>query len=233
MNRAKTKRFLWHWFGYAIRDAAARAFGWPTLLGAALLGYGLPKAAIAAIPNQIANNVAVAVASWIVGFAAYLFAALFKAHSRIEPLAVKVTDDVRSPDVGSHHQAGGYNVAVVVRNRSDAHLKDCAAYLMNAPKADGSTGPRFVEKFDLPPKSKKTVLVAYWFSREPFHPDDKDIGLHGPVGESFDGNVSRIRGPAAILHVRIHPRDADSKDVHCRVWIDGSERRLRAAPLPR
>lgn len=231
MNRAKTKRSLWHWFRNAIRDAA-KAFGWPTLLGAALLGYLLPKAGIAAIPNQIANNVAVAAASWIVGFAAYLSAALFKAHSRIEPLAVKVTDDARSPDVGSHHQVRGYNVAVVVRNRSDAHLKDCAAYVMNAPQADGSTGPRFVEKFDLPPKSKKTVFVAYWFSREPFHPDDKDIRLSGPVSESFNGNVCRIRGPAAILHVRIDPQDLGSKDVYCRVWIDESVRRLRAAALP-
>jgi hypothetical protein len=103
---------------------------------------------------------------------------------------------------------------------------------MNAPQADGSTGPRFVEKFDLPPKSKKIVFVAYWFSREPFHPDDKDIGLSGPVSESFDGNICRHPGPAAILHIRIDPQDSDAKDVHCRVWIDEIERRLRAAALP-
>jgi hypothetical protein len=232
MNRPKNKRFLRQRFRYAMSDAADKALRWPTRLSAALLGYVLPKTLIAAIPSQITNDVAVAAACWIIGFAVHLLAALFKAHSRIAPLAVKVTDDVRSPDVGSHHQVRGYNVAVIVRNRSDAHLKDCAAYVMNAPQADGSTGPRCVEKFDLPPKSKKTVFVAYWFSREPFRSDDKDIGLTGVVSERFDGNVCGIRGPAAILHVRIDPRDANSKDVHCRVWIDENVRRLRAAPLP-
>jgi hypothetical protein len=232
MNTANTKRFQWHWFRYAIRDAAAQAFGWPAVAGAALLGYVIPKLGIAAIPNQIADNAAIAAASGIIGFAAYLFAALFKAYSRIEPLAVTVTDDIQSPDFAFHHQVRCYNAAVIVRNRSDVHLKDCIAHVMNAPQADGSTGPRFIEKFDLPPKSEKTVFIAYWSSRELPYGDDNDIGLIGPVGNCFDGNTCRIPGPAARLHIRIHQQDSDSKDVCCRVWIDGSERRLRAAPLP-
>jgi|UniRef100_UPI0038BA2750 hypothetical protein len=232
MNTANTRHFLWHWCRYAIRDAAARAFGWPTLVSAAVFGYLLPKVGIGAISNQIESNVAVAVVSWAIGFVVYLFAGFFKAHRLLRPLAVTVTDDVRSPDFAFHDQVRGHNVAVIARNRSDVHLKDCIAYVMNAPQGDGSVSPRFVEKFDLPPKSNKTVFVAYWFSRELPNTDDKDIGLNGPSGACFGGNVCGVPGPAAILHIRIHPQDADSKDLCCRVWIDESARRLRAAQLP-
>ncbi|MFM0441414.1 hypothetical protein PQQ84_33665 [Paraburkholderia strydomiana] len=83
MNRPKNKRFLRQWFRYAMSDAADKALGWSTLLSAALLGCVLPKTLIAAISSQITNDVAVAAACWIIGFAVHLLAALFKAHSRI------------------------------------------------------------------------------------------------------------------------------------------------------
>ncbi|MBB5508724.1 hypothetical protein [Paraburkholderia atlantica] len=233
MNTTNTKRFLWHWCRYAIRDAAAQAFGWPTLVSAAVLGYLLPKLGVGAISNQIANNIAIAVVSWAVGFAVYLFAAFFKAHRFTAPLALSITDDVRSPDFTCNDQIRGYSVAAIVQNRSDVHWKDCTAHVMNAPLCDGSTGPRFVEKFDLPPKSKKTVYIAYWFSRKPPNPDDKDIGLTGPVAACWGGNVCRVPGSGTNLHIRIRPQDAASKDVHCRVWIDTAARRLRAAQSDR
>ncbi|MDP9582251.1 UNVERIFIED_ORG: hypothetical protein J2791_001533 [Burkholderia contaminans] len=214
-----------------MRDAVAQAFGWPTLLSAAVLGYILPKVGIGDIPNQITNNLAIAVASWAIGFVVYLFAACLKAYWRIVPLNLSITDDVRSPDFTFNDQFRGYSVATIVQNKSDVHL-NCNAYVMNAPQHDGSTGPRFVEKFDLPPKAKKTVFVAYWFSREPPHTDDKDIRLSGPTGSGFGGNMCWVSGTAARLHVRINPQDGDSKDVYCRVWIDTATRRLRAQQLP-
>ncbi|WP_175787139.1 hypothetical protein [Burkholderia anthina] len=214
-----------------MRDAVAQAFGWPTLLSAAVLGYILPKVGIGDIPNQITNNLAIAVVSWAIGFVVYLFAACLKAYWRIVPLTLSITDDLRSPDFTFNDQFRGYSVATIVQNKSDVHL-NCNAYVMNAPQHDGSTGPRFVEKFDLPPKAKKTVFVAYWFSREPPHTDDKDIRLSGPTGSGFGGNMCWVSGAAARLHVRIHPQDGDSKDVYCRVWIDTATRRLRAQQLP-
>lgn len=149
----------------------------------------------------------------------------------MDPLTLSITDAVRSPDFTFNDQIHGYSVATVVQNRSDVHWKDCTAHVMNAPLYDGSTGPRFVEKFDLPPKSKKTVYIAYWFSRESPNPDDKDIGLTGPVAACFGGNVCRVPGSGTNLHIRIRPQEADSKDVHCRVWIDTAARRLRAEQL--
>ncbi|WP_318833485.1 hypothetical protein [Burkholderia cepacia] len=231
MQTGTVGRFLWHWLRYAMRDAVAQAFGWPTLLSAAVLGYILPKVGIGDIPNQIANNLAIAAVSWAIGFVVYLFAACLKAYWRIVPLTLSITDDVRSPDFTFNDQFRGYSVATIVQNRSDVHW-NCNAYVMNAPQHDGSTGPRFVEKFDLPPKAKKTVFVAYWFSREPPHADDKDIRLSGPTGSGFGGNMCWVPGTAARLHVRVHPQDAGSKDIYCRVWIDTATRQLRAQQLP-
>ena len=181
--------------------------------------------------DQLTSNVVGAVGGFVVGVVFYAIVGVFKTRRYMQPLALSITDEVRSPDFTFNAQFRGYSVATIVQNRSDVFLKDCSAYVMNAPLYDGSTGPRFVEKFDLPPKSKRTVFIAYWFSRQPPNPDDKDIGLTGPVDACFGGNVCRVTGPA-ILRVRIHPQDLDSKDVCCRVWIDGSERRLKAAPMP-
>jgi hypothetical protein len=93
MNAGTARGFVWHWLRYAIRDAATQAFGWPTVLSAALLGYLLPKIGIGTISNPIANNVAIASVSWAIGFGVYLFAALFKAYYCVAPLTVNVTDD--------------------------------------------------------------------------------------------------------------------------------------------
>ena len=232
MNIANVRRFVWQWFRYTIRDAFAQTFGWPTLFGGWIGGFFLVKFGIGALSGQVANNIVAAAGGLLIGFAAYVVAGFFKARRHMDPLTLSITDDVRSPDFTFNDQFRGYNVAAIVQNRSDVHLKDCIAYVMNAPQHDGSTGMRFVEKFDLPPKSKKTVFVAYWFSREPPNTDDKDIGLTGPVSASFGGNVYRVPSLAAMLHIRIHPQDADGKNVHCRVWVDTTARRLRAEQLP-
>ena len=120
----------------------------------------------------------------------------------------------------------GRAIRPIVQNRSDVHLKDCIAYVRNAPQHDGSRLPRFVETFDLPPKSKKTVVVAYWFSPELRNTDDKD------AGNCFGGNVCRVPGTETNLHIRIDPQDAESKHVHCRMWVDTSAGKLRAEQLP-
>lgn len=232
MNSRKTWRFLLQWCHFAIRDAAAQAFGWPTIASAVLLVYFLPLFGVRAIPNQIANNLAIAAASMMIALVVYVFAGFFKAYRLMKPLVVTATDDVRSPDFAFHEKVRGYNVTVVVSNRSVAHLRDCVAYVTNAPCSDGSVRPRFVEKFDLPPKCNKNIFIAYWFSRESPNLDDKDIGLTGPTSATFGGNVCRVPGPEAILHVKIEAPDVDSKDIRCRVWIDGTSRRLKALQLP-
>lgn len=222
------RRWLW----YTIHDAFAQTFGWLTLFGTSFGGLILAKFGIPATNDPLTNNVIGACGGFVIGLGFYAIVGFFKTRQYMQPLVLTVADDVRSPDFAFTNQFRGYSVATIVQNRSDVHLKDCSAYVMNAPLYDGSTGSRFVEKFDLPPKSKKVVFVAYWFSRELPNPDDKDIGLVGPVGACFGGNICRHPGPAAILHIRIDPQDSDAKDVHCRVWIDESERRLRAAALP-
>lgn len=202
------------------------------MFGSSSGGYILAKIGVRVSSDLLTSNVVGAVGGFVVGVGVYAIVGFSKTRRYMQPLVLSVADDVRSPDFTFNDQFRGYSVATIVQNRSDVHLKDCSAYVMNAPLYDGSTGPRFVEKFDLPPKSKKTVFIAYWFSREPPNPDDKDIGLTGPVGACFGGNVCRVPGTETILHIRIHPQEMDAKDVCCRVWIDESERRLRAAPLP-
>lgn len=234
MNWKQTRLFMRRWFWYTIRDAFAQTFGWLTLFGTSFGGLILTKVGIRATNDPLTNNVVGAVGGFVIGLGVYAIVGFFKTRRYMQPLVLSVTDEARSPDFAFNDQFRGYNVAAIVQNRSDVYLKDCTAHVMNAPLYDGSIGPRFIEKFDLPPKSKKTVFVAYWWSREPPNPDDKDIGLCGPVSGGFGGIMCRVPGPAAILHIRIqiHPQDVDSKDVRCRAWIDESERRLRAAPLP-
>jgi hypothetical protein len=231
MNWKRTRLFMGRWLWYTIHDAFAQTFGWLTLFGGSFGGFALAKFGVLATNDQLTANVVGAVGGFVIGVGVYAIVGFFKTRRYIQPLVLAVADDVRSPDFTFNDQFRGYSVATIVQNRSDMHLKDCSAYVMNAPQYDGLTGPRFVEKFDLPPKSKKKVFIAYWFSRELPNPDDKDIGLTGPVGACFGGNACRVPGPVAILHIRIHPQDMDAKDVCCRVWIDESERRLRAAPL--
>lgn len=223
--------FMRRWLWYTIHDAFAQTFGWLTLFGSSFGGFVLSKFGVHVSSDPFVSNVVGAAGGFVIGVGFYAVAGFIKTQRYMQPLVVTVADDVRSPDFAFNDQFRSYSVAAIVQNRSDVDLKDCSAYVMNAPLYDGSTGPRFVEKFDLPPKAKKSVFVAYWFSRESPNPDDKDIGLVGPISASFGGNACRIPGPA-ILHIRIHPQDADSKDISCRVWIDGNERRLRAAPLP-
>lgn len=231
MDWKQTRRFMRRWLWYTIHDAFAQTFGWLTLFGGSFGGFILAKFGVRASSDQLTSSVVGAVGGFVVGVVFYAIVGVFKTRRYMQPLALSITDKARSPDFTFNDQFRGYSVATIVQNRSDVFLKDCSAYVMNAPLYDGSTGPRFVEKFDLPPKSKKTVFIAYWFSRQPPNPDDKDIGLTGPVDGCFGGNVCRVPGPT-ILRIRIQPQDLDSRDVCCRVWIDGSERRLRAAPIP-
>ncbi|MEK0233023.1 hypothetical protein [Ralstonia pseudosolanacearum] len=221
------RRWLW----YTIHDAFAQTFGWLTLFGGVFGGFMLAKFGVSATSDQFTNNVIGTVGGFVIGLGVYAIIGFFKTRRYMKPLALSITDEMRSPDFTFNERVRGYSVATIVQNRSDVHLKDCTAHVMDAPLYDGSTGPRFVEKFDLPPKSKKTVYIAYWFSREPPNPDDKDIGLTGPVAACFGGNVCRVPGTGTNLHIRIVPQDGDSKDVHCRVWIDTVARRLRAEPL--
>ncbi|KVE28316.1 hypothetical protein WI93_11075 [Burkholderia vietnamiensis] len=232
MNWKRTQLFMRRWLWYTIHDAFAQTFGWLTLFGGSFGGFMLAKFGVSATNDQFTNNVIGTVGGFVLGVGVYAIVGFFKTRRYMQPLVLSITDDVRSPDFAFNDQFRGYSVATVVRNRSDVHWKDCTAHVMNAPLYDGSTGPRFVEKFDLPPKSKKIVFVAYWFSREAPNPDDQDIGLTGPVAACWGGNVCRVPGTGANLHIRIRPQDADSKDVHCRVWIDTTARKLKAEPLP-
>lgn len=233
MNWKQTRLFMLRWLSYTLYDAFAQTFGWLSLIGASFGGFIAAKFGILAANNPFESSLIGAASGFVIGIGVYAIVGFFKAHRYMQPLALSITDDVRSPDFTFNDQFRGFSVATIVQNRSDVYWKDCTAHVMNAPLYDGSTGPRFIEKFDLPPKSKKTVYVAYWFSREPPNPDDQDIGLTGPVAACFGGNVCRVPGSGTNLHIQIRPHDADSRDIHCRVWIDTAARRLRAAQSDR
>lgn len=232
MNWTKARLFMRRWLWYTIHDAFAQTFGLLSLIGSSSGGFLLAKFGIHVANDQFTSNVVGALGGFAVGIGVYAIVAVFKTLRFMQPLAVRVADDVRSPDFTFNDQVRGYNVAAIVRNRSDVHLTDCNVHVMNAPQHDGSTGPRFVDKFDLPPKSEKTVGVAYWSSREPPYSDDNDIGLAGPAGNGLGGNPCRVPGAETNLHLRVHPYGKDNKDIHCRVWIDTAARRLRAMKLP-
>lgn len=229
MDWKHARRFLVRWLWYTFRDALAQTFGWLTLFGLSVGGWFLPKLGVHPSNDAFTTNVVGAFGGFVLGICIYAILGLFKAHWYLDPLVLTVVDDVRPPDFAYNDQMRGYAVAVMVRNRSDAFWKDCTAHVVNLPLYDGSIGPRFVEQFDLPPKSKKTVYVAYWFSRESPNVDDKDIGLTGPWANGYGGNACRVSGAGTNLHVRVRSPDVDGKEVQCRVWIDTEARVLKAA----
>jgi hypothetical protein len=231
MNKKKLKRFLWEWCRFAVRDATGQTFGWPTVVSAVLLGYILKRTGIGTIPDQIENGLAVAIVSWLVALVAAILLTGIRAYRMVKPLGVTITDELRSPNFTFNEDVKGYSVTAIVKNRSSAHLKDCVAYVINAPHVDGSFQPRYVEQFDLPPESKKYVHFGYWFSRQPPYPDDPDINLSGPTSAGFGGNRCKVPSPSR-LHIRVVAQDVDSKDVYCDVWIDTNARRLQVAEVP-
>ncbi|CAJ5215112.1 hypothetical protein [Burkholderia pseudomallei] len=232
MDWKQPRLFVRQWVRYTIRDAFAQTFGWLTLFGGSVSGFFLAKFGVSVTDDQFTNNVVVAVGGFVIGVGVYAIVGFFKTLRHMQPLALSITDDVRSSGSTLNDQFRSYNVAAIVRNRSDVHVNNCTAYVMNAPQNDGSIGMRFIEKFDMPPKSEKTVDVAYWTSREPPCSDDPDIGLVGPPGNGWGGNACRVPGPETNLHIRIDPHGKGCQDLRCRVWIDTTARRLRAESLP-
>ena len=234
MDREKTLVFVQRWLSYMVHDAYAQTFGWLSLVGGPVGGLVLAEFGfrVTATTDQFTNNIVGALGGFVVGLGVYSIAAFFKTRRYMQPLTVAVADGVLSSGSTLNDQFRSYSVAAIVRNRSDVHVNNCTAYVMNAPQHDGSIGMRFIEKFDMPPKSEKTVDVAYWTFREPPYSDDPDIGLVGPPGNGWGGNACRVPGPETSLHIRIDAHGRDCKDLRCRVWIDTAARRLRADPLP-
>ena len=100
------------------------------------------------------------------------------------PFKLTVADDRRPASFSFDDEARGYSVAIIVRNRSDAYLKDCVAHVMNDSQSDCSDQPRFVEQFDIPPKMEKTVFVAYWQRRlQTILPRAQPAAQHEPTRE--------------------------------------------------
>lgn len=73
-------------------------------------------------------------------------------------------------------------------------------------------------------------MVAYWSSSQPLAKNDADIGLNGPSGNCYGGNVLRVPS-GSELHIKIDVPDAESKILRCRVWIDGTAGSLKVMPL--
>lgn len=226
-DKAKLKHFLRHWLRFAVRDATGQTFGWPTVVSAVLLAYILKRLGVAPISNQLESGLAIAVVSWLIALAVAIVTTAIQAYRMVKPLEVTITDDLRQPSFVFDEKAKGYSATAIVCNRSGAHLKDCVAYVMNAPSGDGTPRPRFVEQFDLPPETKKYVHFAYWFSREQPYTDDPDINLSGPTSAGFGGNRCRVGSPTNV-HFRIQAQDVDTVDLLCELWIDSTARCLRA-----
>jgi hypothetical protein len=230
MTFATSIRFLKNWMRLTFTDATSQTSGWPTFFGATVLGIISSKFGVNVSASPIENVAANVLVCWLLAFIFCMFRALHRARRIGDPIDVKVVDNLRSPDFVFNDKVRGYSVAAIVHNRSVEHLKDCVAYITNAPLADGTIGVRFVEKFDLPPKSKRNVFIAYWFSRQPPSVNDADIGLSGPVAACFGGNVCRVPKGSEV-HIKIHVPEAESKTLRCRVWIDDRSSSLRVVPL--
>lgn len=229
MTWATTWQFFKHWMLFTVRDTIAQLFGWLAIAGGIVDGF-LPAIGIPLVPRSVSNTLITVSIGAAIGFVVYLLIGFVKAYRHIHPLVVSVTDDLRSPDFAFNERARGYSAAVIVRNRSEAHLMDCIVYVVNAPQTGDEIAPRFVEKFDLPPRSRKVVYFAYWFSRELPNVDDKNIGLSGPPSGCFDGNICRTQTANTILHLQVGSAETGSVELRCRIWIDVCRETAARAP---
>ncbi len=224
------------WIGIAARDALSAAFGWATIVNVAALAYVGQKLGFSVSAGQgWSQALFYAAICFCVGvsiaFAVNLaFVSHIRAYRELRPLALGVRDDLRSPNFVFNNTVRGYNASVTVTNRSSRHLLDCVVHVLNAPQADGAIGPRFVEKFDLPPKSTRTIFIAYWFSRQPPNCDDTAVNLSGPVSAGFGGNRSLVSS-GTVLQVQVTAPDVPTKHIGCSVRIDDQRRLIRATAV--
>jgi hypothetical protein len=230
-------QFLRHWLSFAVKDATSAAFGWAAVPSGAVLAVAASQLGFKPVQGQAWSDIllyalAGAGAGWVVAFVLNLLVfSPLKALYLIRPFVVEISDQIRAPDFIFNDKMRGYNATLLVKNRSTSHLMDCAVHIDEVTDDRGLSFSRFVEKFDLPPKTTKHVLFAYWFSREPPHTDDDGIGLNGPVGAGFGGNVVRLPMGQHTLHIRVQVPDYRIKRVSCQVWVDPVARRLNAKAL--
>lgn len=230
--------FARHCLHFATADALSAAFGWATVINGAALVYLAGRAGIAINSGQGWSSILLyAAACFFVGLVIAFFINLVlvtpvKAHRLMWPLVLHISNDDRSPDYVFHETARGFNSTVKVTNRSHEYLLDCAAHILGVTLPTGERHDRFVEKFDLPPRSTKNVYVAYWFARDGQWSDDKEINLCGPVAAGIGGNLLSVSADGAELTVRIQAPGKETKCIRCRVWVDKTSRKLMTSHLP-
>jgi hypothetical protein len=235
MELKKIIFFLRHSLYFAVLDSLSAAFGWATVInGAALIYVGNRLGVDITSGQSWPSTLFYAAACFIVGLAIAFTINLFfispgKAYRLMRPLVLNVSGEMRSPDFVFNNIARGYNSTVVIKNRSHVHILDCTAHIEDLTWEDGRKFNRFVEKFDLPPKSTKYIHVAYWFSRDGQDSDDKMINLSGPVGSGFGGNRFAIPIDETHLKIKIEAPSIEIKHIKCRVWVDRSLRKLMTA----
>jgi hypothetical protein len=221
------------WFEFAARDAIRAAFGWATVVNVAALTYLSSKLGLSIAAGQgWTQTLSYAVVCFLIGVAIafvvnLVFVAPLKVFRDLQPLTLKVSDAVESPTLLQSREIRGHEIFIRVRNRSERHILDCVLHILNAPQADHSIGPRFVEKFDLPPKATRLIAVAYWFSRPLPNGDDLHINLSGPTGAGFGGNRSSVPSHST-LKIQVRAPDAPTKYMYCDVSIDQRTRTLTA-----
>lgn len=186
MISTERRRFIGHWWKTTIGDSWAQTFAWPTVISSSVT-YSLLHALgfKSIISSPLWSNVVNAGIGFVFALVVCSIVAINKARKIMRPLELAVTDDTSNPGPDSIEINRMHNVAITVYNRSSIHLKDCVAFVMDVRGPDGTVGPRWVEQFDLPPKCRKNVNVAYWCSRGLPNVDDKDINLSGPTGAGF------------------------------------------------
>jgi len=227
--------FTRQWFRIAFHDAWAATFGWaavPSGVAMLILSQHLRLSFSENWTGALIYALCGAFIAWFVAvLASLLITAPFKAYCSLEPFTVSIDDLRRAPDFICNDKLHGYNATVIVRNRSVNHLLGCSLHVVDIQPSTPLKFHRFVEQFDLPPRSEKRIPFAYWFSREQPNSDDETIGISGPVGPGFGGNVLRIPVADYVVTLRIQAPEGCSKKCLSRLWVDAAARRLHATLL--
>jgi hypothetical protein len=120
-----------------------------------------------------------------------------------------------------------YNATLIIKNRSSRYLIDCHVHIVEITGIDEKQFPRFIASFDLPPGEKKHLTIAYWSARDEPYTDDGTIGISGPAGSGFGGNILRIPVSDYIFKIRVWIPDSRSKSIRFHLWIDATARKLK------
>lgn len=230
--RLKWKILFKNWLRFALKDAVNSAFSWASIPSGAIIFYSVR---FWNINLELSSSWKSALVYGILGsFAAWIFAIIIhllilspiKAYISMDPFKVNFDYVGNQQEHASKNVFTSKVITCVIKNRSRIDLFDCQLHIANISDTDKKNFPRFVDKFDLPAGVTKRIILFYWTLRNHPYSDDSTIGVSGPPGFGYGGNVLRLPLSKYFAEVSLFSPSVVPKKITVNFWVDTKSRSL-------